>query len=65
MRTESVIMKDGMDALIEKLGPLDTERFISRIIKEEFDYSEWQKNLFKGKTLNELSRDAMKNYNKN
>lgn len=62
MKNESVIVKDGMDALIEKLGPLDAERFISKIIKEEFDYTEWQKDLFKNNSLVELSRAAMQNY---
>jgi hypothetical protein len=62
MKNESVIIKDGIDALIEKLGPLDAERFISKIIKEDFDYTEWQKDLFKNKSLAELSQAAMQNY---
>ena len=30
MKTESVLKIDGINALIEKLGPVDAERFISR-----------------------------------
>lgn len=37
------------------------ERFISLIIiiKNPFDYTEWQKNLLNEKNISELSKDAM------
>lgn len=59
MKTESVLKVDGINALIEKLGPVDAERFIASIIKEDFDYTVWQKNLFEKNTLKVLSREAM------
>ena len=59
MRTESVIRVDGMNALIEKLGRVDAERFVSIVIREQFDYTIWQKELFKGLELKELSKKAM------
>jgi hypothetical protein len=59
LKTESVLKVDGINALIEKLGPVDAERFIASIIKEDFDYTVWQKNLFEKNTLKVLSREAM------
>jgi len=62
LKTESVLKVDGINALIEKLGPVDAERFIASIIKEDFDYTVWQKNLFEKNSLKVLSREAMNSY---
>ncbi|MEA1884187.1 MAG: hypothetical protein U9N62_06680 [Thermotogota bacterium] len=62
MKTESVLKIDGINALIEKLGPVDAERFISSILKEDFDYTIWRRNLFEKKSLKGLSQEAMKSY---
>jgi hypothetical protein len=44
--TEAEVMQMGMACLIENLGVIDTERFISNLLRERFDYTEWrQKNL--------------------
>ena len=59
MKTDSVIKKEGMDVLIEELGEVDAERFISLIIKEPFDYTKWQGDLFKGLSVKELNDKAM------
>jgi len=56
-------MNTGIKILIEQLGNVNAERFISLIIREPFDYTNWQKNLFKGMTIEEISDDAMKLYN--
>ena len=60
MKMDTVLRQEGMDALIEKLGKVDAERFISLIIKEPFDYTKWQENLFEGITVRELNEKAMK-----
>jgi len=58
--TETVLMKTGMIALIERLGNIDAERFISILLREPFDYTEWRKeNLCVGMTAKEISREAM------
>jgi len=59
MNTDVVIRITGMDALIEKLGLLEAERFIMLIQKDTFDYTKWRENLFKDMTLEELSQRAM------
>ena len=40
---------------------VDAERFISLILKERFDYTDWQKDLFSGVNVRELSSIAMEN----
>jgi hypothetical protein len=59
-------MKTGMLALIEKLGNINAEKFISLILREPFDYTEWRReNLFVGMTVEEISNEAMKLYHQN
>ena len=60
MKTDTVIKKEGMIVLIEHLGKVEAERFISLIIREPFDYTKWQNKLWEGKTVKEISDAAMK-----
>jgi len=62
--TNTVLVNTGMKILIEKLGNVDAEKFISLIIREPFDYTKWQKDLFEGMSIEEISDEAMKHYNK-
>jgi hypothetical protein len=62
MHTEMALRDKGMKVLIEKLGHVEAERFISLIIREPFDYTEWQKGLFDNMSVKELSNLAMKEY---
>jgi hypothetical protein len=63
---DTVLMKAGMQVLIERLGNTDAEKFISLILREPFDYTEWRReNLFAGMTIEEISGEAMKLYNQN
>jgi hypothetical protein len=59
MRSDTVIKQEGMNILLEKLGKVDAERFISLIIREPFDYTKWQENLFDDLNIAELSKKAM------
>jgi len=52
-----------MKALINSLGRVEAKRFISLIIREPFDYTEWQSGLFNDLSIKELSNVAMKEYN--
>ena len=62
--TETVLMKTGMKILIEQLGNIEAERFVSILLREPFDYTEWRReNLFAGMSVEEISREAMKVYN--
>jgi hypothetical protein len=62
MYAEMALRDEGMKILISKLGRVEAERFISLIIREPFDYTEWQRNLFNNMSVKELSNLAMKEY---
>ncbi|GHU60803.1 hypothetical protein FACS1894121_1490 [Bacteroidia bacterium] len=62
MYTETALRNAGMKTLISTLGNVEAERFISLIIREPFDYTEWQRNLFADMSVKELSNLAMKGY---
>lgn len=40
------IMDKGISCLLEQLGTVETERFISVIIREKFDYTKWRRKYF-------------------
>ena len=62
--TETVLMKTGMKILIEQLGNREAERFVSILLREPFDYTEWRKNnVCAGMTVEEISKAAMEIYN--
>lgn len=60
IKSDSVLKLEGMNILIKELGEVDAKRFISLIIKEPFDYTKWQEDLFKNEEVRELSKKAMK-----
>lgn len=53
-KNDAIIRREGMNLLIKNLGKVDAERFISLIIREPFDYTEWQADLFEEMSLEEL-----------
>jgi hypothetical protein len=59
MKTDTEIRVDGLKALTDSLGVVEAERFVSLILREPFDYTRWQENLFKEKSVEEISRSAM------
>ena len=64
MLTDTEIKRKGVRILIEKLGDVDAEKFISLINKEPFDYTQWQSTLWSDQTIDQLSEKAM-NYRTN
>ena len=59
MSTDSEIRIKGLRALIEALGEVEAERFISLCMREPFDYTKWQRSLWVDKTMAEISSSAM------
>ena len=49
----------GMNLLREEFGPVDAERFVYVMTRDGFDYTEWQKDLFKGETVRSLGEKMM------
>ena len=54
MRTDNVVCIEAMDVLVATLGAVDTERFICMIKRDTFDYTEWRRDLWKEKTIEEI-----------
>ena len=52
------IMNEGMNCLLKELGVIKTEQFISVMIREQFDYTKWQRNLFETMSVDELNEAA-------
>ena len=48
-----------MQVLINVLGEVHAEKFITLILREPFNYTEWQRDLWKDKSVEEISRMAM------
>lgn len=59
MNTDTEVRIRGLRALVETLGPVDAERFITLILREPFDYTQWQRQLWAEKSVDELSQAAM------
>ena len=53
------IMKQGMSCLLEKLGTVGTEQFISVIMREKFDYTKWQQQKFANVSSDEFQKAAI------
>ncbi len=58
MKTDTEIRTSGLQALIEALGAVEAERFITLILREPFDYTKWQRRLWPGRGVEEISEAA-------
>ena len=54
MKTDTVVRLEAMDALIVTLGMVDAERFISMVKRDTFDYTEWQREWWGDKSIEEI-----------
>jgi len=59
MITDTEIKINGFQALTKSLGSVAAERFIALIQREPFDYTKWQRTLWEGLSVEEISRNAM------
>ncbi len=60
MITDTEIKIKGFRALLESLGEIEAERFISLRMREPFDYTKWQRSLRTGRTVAEISGSAVR-----
>jgi hypothetical protein len=58
MRTEVALKVEVMELLVRTFGEVDAERFITIIKSDDFDYTEWRRNLWKDKSIDEIHRMA-------
>ncbi len=59
MMTETEIKIKGLKALSDALGQVEAERFIALMLREPFDYTEWQKNMWIDRDIKDISKAAM------
>ena len=58
--TDTVLKCKGMEALTSTLGMVEAERFVTLILREPFNYTEWQKGLYSDMSLSELCQNVKK-----
>ena len=59
MNTDTEVRLRGLRALVEALGTVEAERFITLILREPFDYTNWQRRLWADRSVDEISKAAM------
>ncbi|MEW6209178.1 MAG: hypothetical protein AB1631_12480 [Acidobacteriota bacterium] len=59
MTSDTEVRVRGLRALVDALGTVEAERFISLVLQEKFDYTTWQKELWVGQSVEQISKAAM------
>ena len=59
MTSNVEIMNKGINCLLEKPGVVETEQFISVIMREKFDYTKWQQQKFDDVSSDEFNNAAV------
>ncbi len=59
MKADTEIRTNGLKALIEELGSVEAERFITLILREPFDYTQWRADLWTDRSIDDISKTAM------
>jgi len=57
--SDNELTMKGMNLLKDAFGPVDAERFVYVMTRDGFDYTEWQRDLFKGETVRSLGEKMM------
>lgn len=52
------ILNEGINCLLERLGTVETERFISILIREKSDYTKWRRDYFGDVDADDFNRAA-------
>ena len=66
MRSTTAVMEEGMTVLLKNLGILDAELFISTLLKESFDYTEWRRRHYMDLDINPAEFNSLAiEYDKN
>lgn len=54
MKSDTVIKSDGLRILAETLGVVEAERFVTLLLREPFNYTAWQKKMYRNETVASL-----------
>jgi hypothetical protein len=58
MRADAEIRRDGLLALMDALGAVEAERFITLINRERLDYTEWRRHQWQAESVATLAARA-------
>ena len=53
------LMNRGMRCLMDNLGTIEAERFISAVLRERFDYTQWQREYYDAIPPDKLLADVV------
>lgn len=56
--TEEELRQQAVEALSDRLGPVDALRFLSLVSREPFDYQQWRKEYFSHYTVDKLLQEV-------
>ncbi len=59
MKTDTEIRTLGFRALVSTLGTVEAERFVTLLLREPFDYTQWRQGLWEGQDVVTISHAAM------
>ena len=60
MNNTTDILSRGMEVLINNLGSVEAEKFLSTAMRERFDYTKWQRQFFDSMEPGEFHENALK-----
>jgi hypothetical protein len=58
MKSDTILKHEGFKLLREKFNPVELERFIVMLNRENFDYTMWRERLFEDESIEELADKA-------
>ncbi len=53
------VLNNGMQCLVENMGIVAAEQFVSTVIRERFDYTKWQRDHFDAMSSDEIDNAAV------
>jgi hypothetical protein len=60
VKTDNELRSDGMQLLRSQLGLVESERFLTLMLREPFDYTKWRQTQWTTETIASLAEKARK-----
>ena len=60
--TEQELRREAVQALSDRLGPVDALRFLALISRKPFNYQEWRREYFSQYSIDELVDEVRKHH---
>jgi hypothetical protein len=56
--TEQELRQEAVEALSDRLGPVDALRFLALVSREPFDYQQWRREYFSRYSIDEMLEEG-------